>query len=373
MADRPARWLLIRSAISVVSATSMLLSPSDTTAASSWLDPVGPVIDGGRVELAAYGFAITFPEDWTVRQVTPEGERAFWGEGSPDGQSLILAAERTLQDDYCFVEFDDPSARDEPVSLAHYAAWVEDQWLEDPAYDDEARTRVDLPVGPAWRIDSFYNTRSESWYVARGADGIYKVECASSDPSADRWLSIAETLEFLPDPASGSIAPSPVLGGGRIARPAEGFAVTFPEEWTVEEVTPEFDEWWWNRTPEQRVLAPTILWADQPGSDGYCLVVDFTRLAEKPPAWRSVRAATRGLWFDWRDDETLVGPEYVLQGFPLGRMGHLSAISVDGWTQDGYVYSDSALWMYLACWSPDAPEDRWLSIAETFEFLPAEE
>jgi hypothetical protein len=115
----------------------------------------------------------------------------------------------------------------------------------------------------------------------RGADAIYVVECASSDPPADRWLSIAETLEFLPDPASGSIPSSPVLGGGRIERPAEGFALTFPTDWTVEDITPETDAALApGRDPGRLALQPTILWADQPGSDGYCTVIDFTRLAE---------------------------------------------------------------------------------------------
>jgi hypothetical protein len=153
--------LVVGSAITVIfSGMSVLASASDTAAASSWMNILGPVIDGGRVEQPEYGFAITFPADWTVHQVTPDGALALWGEGTPEGQSLVLGAEQTLQDGYCFVQVDDPSARGEPVLLENYADSVEYRWLEDPAYEDVERTRVDLPVGPAWRVDASFNTRS---------------------------------------------------------------------------------------------------------------------------------------------------------------------------------------------------------------------
>jgi hypothetical protein len=33
-------------------------------------------------------------------------------------------------------------------------------------------------------------------------------------------------------------------------------------------------------------------------------------------------------------------------------------------------YDDANRWFVLQCGTEDPPEDRWLSIAETFEFLP---
>jgi hypothetical protein len=33
---------------------------------------VGPVIEGGRVERPEAGFAVTFPDDWTVHATSPE-------------------------------------------------------------------------------------------------------------------------------------------------------------------------------------------------------------------------------------------------------------------------------------------------------------
>jgi hypothetical protein len=45
-----------------------------------------------------------------------------------------------------------------------------------------------------------------------------------------------------------------------------------------------------------------------------------------------------------------------------------------GWEQLDYLYTDGEVWFQLQCSTEDtAPDDRWLSIAETIEFLPAEE
>jgi hypothetical protein len=67
-----------------------------------------------------------------------------------------------------------------------------------------------------------------------------------------------------------------------------------------------------------------------------------------------------------------VDPDFAFVDLPAGWTGHLTATDVDGWTVGGYVYTDSEAWFKLECWSPDPPEDHWLSIAESFEFLPVE-
>ena len=335
---------------------------------------LGPVIGSGRIERPEHGFAITFPGDWTAQEATPEGLETFWGETEiPEGQAIVLGAERSLQGGSCTITLDDPSVRQEPVLLANWAAAAEMDWAED-SDQGVKRTRIDLPVGSAWRIDSAVGDLSDSAYLLRGPRGIYMLECWSDDPPDDRWLSIAQTVEFLPYPATGSIPSSPVLGGGRLERPAEGFALTFPEDWTVEEVTPETDAALFpDLDPEALALQTTILWADQPQSDGYCLVEDFTRLADEPPPWTTVREATMDRWATWRDNPTVVEPAYTFVDLPAGRTGHLTATDVDGLTGDAYVFTDSEAWFTLQCWSPDPPDDRWLSIAETFEFLRVEE
>jgi hypothetical protein len=339
-----------------------------------WLS-LGPAIGSGRIERPEHGFAITFPGDWTAQEATAEGVATFWGETEiPEGQAIVLGAERSLQGGACTMTLDDPSVRQEPMLLAQSAASTERDLAEGEDGDEVVRTRVDLPVGPAWRIDSSVGDLSDSAYLLRGPRGIYMLECWSDEPPEDRWRSIAQTVEFLPDPASGSSPSSPVLGGGRIERPAEGFALTFPTDWTVEEVTPETNAALFSDVGPQAQAFRTIdLWADQPESEGYCLIVDFTRLADEPPPWTTIQAATVGWWDVWKDDPTVVDPDFTFADLPAGRIGHLTATDLEGAAHDAYVFTDSEAWFLLECWSPDPPEDRWLSIAETFEFLPVEE
>jgi pimeloyl-ACP methyl ester carboxylesterase len=65
-----------------------------------------------------------------------------------------------------------------------------------------------------------------------------------------------------------------------------------------------------------------------------------------------------------------VQPEFAVMDLPAGRTGHISATDVDGRANDAYIYSDAKVWIRMECWSFNPPDDRWLSIAETFEFLP---
>jgi hypothetical protein len=45
----------------------------------------------------------------------------------------------------------------------------------------------------------------------------------------------------------------------------------------------------------------------------------------------------------------------------------------DGGSATAWIFLDGERRVVLFCQSEEPPEDRWLSIAETFEFLPAEE
>ena len=37
-----------------------------------------------------------------------------------------------------------------------------------------------------------------------------------------------------------------------------------------------------------------------------------------------------------------------------------------------YLLSDGQVLAFFGCWANERPEDGWLALAETFEFLPAE-
>ena len=57
---------------------------------------------------------------------------------------------------------------------------------------------LDFPVGQAARMDVPDEATHLSVYLLRGGNTFYWISCAGDDPPDDRWLSIAETFEFLP-------------------------------------------------------------------------------------------------------------------------------------------------------------------------------
>jgi hypothetical protein len=333
---------------------------------------VGPVIGSGRIERPEHGFALTFPASWTVQEVTPEGAQTFLGgEQLLEGQSAVLAAQRWGQSSTCVVYVDDPSLRDAPVLLSRDVDGAVTELRQDGSSGTIEPARIDLASGLAWRIDHLIDDVPSSMYVLRGHDGYFLLYCLAADPPHDRWLSIADTFEFLPNPVTGSVPSSPVLGSGRIERPEEGFAITVPDDWTVEEVDPAAHAWLFDSLdPAERALRTTVLWADQPDSDGFCTIVDFTRLAEEPPPWTSVEAATASYWFASESNPEIVRTESSIEDLPAGRVGHIIAADTDDWTYGAYYFTDGDAWLYLECWSPDPPEDEWLSVAQSFEFLP---
>jgi len=56
-----------------------------------------------------------------------------------------------------------------------------------------------------------------------------------------------------------------------------------------------------------------------------------------------------------------------------GRAAALDVLYDDGRASREYLFTDTTAWLRLSCVSNEPPDERWLSVAETFEFLPAEE
>ena len=168
------------------------------------------------------------------------------------------------------------------------------------------------------------------------------------------------------------------LGSGRIERPEAGFAVTFPDVWVVSEATPETDEFMFgDLEQQQQANQTTVVLAELPSllsRDKVCMVVDFTPLAELPPRWKSVDDATAAFWAGISEASDSEGVRSSYHVLDAGRTGHVSGDYADGGTFDMYFFTDLEAWFYLECQSAEPPPaDRWLSIAESFEFLPEQQ
>jgi hypothetical protein len=157
--------------------------------------------------------------------------------------------------------------------------------------------------------------------------------------------------------------------GQRLEWPERGIAVTFPSDWTIEQTTYLSDE-----DPSLLPLvvahAPIASW----NTFDSCAVFDQTALAAMPPAWRTIADYLDyiELTSEAREvDLGIITTNAVLMELPAGEVGCVDGHdSMLGEDSRDYMYTDGESWFALWCMASIAPDDRWLSIAETFEFLP---
>ena len=171
-----------------------------------------------------------------------------------------------------------------------------------------------------------------------------------------------------------------VLPDQRIERPKEGFAISLPSGWEyVVGAEADPDEWWSSDTGDpgehhEVFLADGgILLARQATSRGldYCYVIDRTAMASASASTALSDAVED--YMVWKDDAELVEIDTGYLDLPAGRVARIDSRWENGWDQRDYVFKDGETWFLLQCNSTLAPEDRWMPIAETFEFLPVEE
>jgi hypothetical protein len=164
-------------------------------------------------------------------------------------------------------------------------------------------------------------------------------------------------------PASAQ-SPSPSLTAleGRAEIGGVGFAVTFPEGWLVE-----------TRGGESQAVSADGSALCQPNSSSIDEPVD------DPEAVLDKVAAIFPVFSDDGPMPVIETSEIEL---PAGRaVRFIADYALDDDLVEGYdarygttyILTDGRVLLFLGCWAPERPSDDWLSIAETIEFLPAEE
>jgi hypothetical protein len=137
----------------------------------------------------------------------------------------------------------------------------------------------------------------------------------------------------------------------RVEAPEAGIAVTFPDDWVVE---------------VQPIMSDAVLSAEAPGG-GSCAVMlpDHTRWSDLDDAGESFLSVMR--------DFGAATTSLALR-LPVGDVIRIDTeVPEEGYFSSIYLLHDGTTFYGLMCDASDAPDDDWLSIAETFEFLPAEE
>ena len=363
---------------------------------------------GGRVVVSSADYAVTFPDDWEWFRATADDAATVFGadvqgEVDPETERLVQDIENGVID-LTLVAYGPGGTEDLAEICTFLSTPAEGLTLEELVLGEllsyfgdvenaPVVTYTELPVGLVARLDSttmdpVVGRFDQAAYILKTGETKHIISCTSPEPPIDRWASIADSFESLrPQEAS----PGPVaIAGGRIERADDGFAVTFPATWSVEETSLESHAWLYPPLGfDVSGWRGTVLAS---GEGSTCAVIDATGYAEQL-AILSPFDATEWELQGFKEDPpypildritAVLAPGFRrLDGaaledevstatidLPAGTAGVIDAESVSGRTARHYLLSDDGRWFYLDCWSDDAPPDRWLSIAESFEFLP---
>lgn len=175
-----------------------------------------------------------------------------------------------------------------------------------------------------------------------------------------------------------------VLPDQRVERASDGFAISLPPDWETADAAEAAPGDWWDSEKvddvaehHEELIADFGLvqvarprWPLAPLE--YCQLYDWTALAATAPAWTVLEDAEPN--FSGMDDPDIFSSEAAYLEVPAGRTLVVDIHWQDGFQERDYIYLDGETWFNLTCGTENTPpEHRWLPIAESFEFLAAEE
>ena len=352
---------------------------------------------GGHVRLPEHGFALSVPDDWIwARMAEPIPDElvelmAQWSESLVEHGVLLLTPAVPLDDsrpEICVVASfpnTSPSVTTQELVDAMTGPDLADRRGEGFIEASEPVVEwLDLPVGSTPRVDMTRRRPTEqtpaasSTYFFADALTVHSLICTDDALPDDHWRSIAESFELL-------VPPTPELDQ-RLE--GNGFALRVPKSWKVTAATPaegpqpllEGADW-----EGVAYVAEGVAYAHD--AEFSCRVIDATQYA-RARGLVDVDAAVAWEMQAFSGDSDSPGglrildrltdaPTNVTSAFielSAGRAGVVDVTDPGWWNSRTYVMSDGDRWFYLHCDDTfEPPPDDWLSIAESFEFLPAEE
>jgi hypothetical protein len=187
----------------------LMISAARSDAAQAQSPSPSPVASGQRVEVPEAGIAITVPEGWGFRIEMLETD---WVKAA--GVTLDATIWRVLHwwnpdgdpdeaAEHCSIGL--LRVGEQSVGMMTFGGAIRDpspapdQW---PPGWTHSSAEILLPVGPATQIDVVIREPDGDWYDTTynlvTPDGQVWLGCSGPERPDDRWLSIAETFEFLP-------------------------------------------------------------------------------------------------------------------------------------------------------------------------------
>ena len=299
--------------------------------------------DGRTIALPEAGISVTFPRGWRIEPPLVDPP--------PPSVGLLAASDLSADGTSCAVDLWEGASSPGAVFVESFTSLRENE-----QYEEMIREDVTLSVGVGlhvvWRFGDIIGP-VHHYYVATPT-GVARLGCRGAAPPLDAWLGIVESIDALPAGGAQAWTFEP-----RIEVPARGFAIDFPADWTVSGL---------DRTGGRGVLrAIQSLGATDRTGLGECWIEDHT------DAGGTDGPQTIDDWLDERVEALawMGQPVVTRVELPSGPIGHLDwPGELD--TQTKWLFIEDGRRLLLACHAEQPPEDRWLSIAETFELLPDE-
>ncbi len=155
-----------------------------------------PLGVGERVEVPGVGFAATFPEGWIIE--------------ASGGQSYVVSSDRSTRCGTFGERFDEPI--DDPAASLDELAAIYPVFSDDEPMPIIDTSEIELPAGRAIRFIADYSLDPEfdpefdggkdatyvTTYIMVDSLRVLFLGCYAPERPDDDWLSIAETIEFLP-------------------------------------------------------------------------------------------------------------------------------------------------------------------------------
>ena len=147
----------------------------------------------------------------------------------------------------------------------------------------------------------------------------------------------------------------------------EGIVVSFPSRWTVGPTNPQDHPWLY---PDESTDDPGwygILIAS--GEGQRCTVEDDTGWIASPPAWTTLEQVVDHelSWMGRDTDIASTSSRYY--ELAAGRVARIDVDWASGLTETYYWFRNGRRFIELDCWSNQPPDDRWFSVAASFDFL----
>jgi len=162
----------------------------------------------GRLVLDDAGIAVTFPHDWLLESppsVASRGLAAVLPPGQRDLLVPLVAAMPPTRHDRCVVADIAPlvGARPEWRTLDDVVTGVQRLFAQRPRWVGLDSAIVELPSGQAGRVSRVIKGEAASFttYFFTEAEAWFMLECFAQTVRPRDWRSLAESFEFLPEPA----------------------------------------------------------------------------------------------------------------------------------------------------------------------------